>query len=159
LPSQCTIAGRGITGKIAKRNLQRSRRQTELDRRATKRFQTRAISSGVTELPDAREADLAPEVAANHAQTGRAAVHFIDLRDVLEFADAALLFPEMSLVVGKGRLRVLLFLDREFPIERDFVVRQRFGRNQFLREIEGTRASVFALYCASRSSSNLPNSG
>src|SRR5437764_1050712 len=53
--------------KIAKRNLQRSRCQTELDRRATKRFQTRAISSGVTELSDAREADLAPEMTANHA--------------------------------------------------------------------------------------------
>ena len=109
--------GQGHHRKIAQRNLQRSRRETELNRRATKRFQTRAISGGVTKLPDTRETDLAPEVAANHAQTGRAAVHFIDLRDVLEFADAALLFPEMSLVVGKGRLRVLLFLDREFPIE------------------------------------------
>ena len=128
--------GQGHHRKIAKRNLQRSRRETELDRRATKRFQTRAISSGVTELPDAREADLAPEVAANHAQTSRTAIHFIDLRDVLEFADALLLLPEMSLVVGKRRFRALLFLDREFPIERDFVVRQRFGRNQFLREIE-----------------------
>src|SRR5207302_8049670 len=98
----------------------RSRRQTELDGSATKRFQTRAISGGVTKLPDARKTDLAPEVAANHAQTGRAAVHFIELRDVLEFADAPLLFPEMSLVVGNRRCRILLFPDREFPIERDF---------------------------------------
>src|SRR5205823_10247409 len=123
--------------KIAKRNLQRSRRQTELDRGATKRFQTRAVSGGVTKLSDARETNLAPEVAANHAQTRGAAVHFIDLRDVLEFADAAFLFPEMSLVVGKRRLCALLFFDRELPIERDFVVRQRFRRNQFLAEIEG----------------------
>src|SRR5437762_6692741 len=129
--------GQGHHRQIAKRNLQRSRRQTELDRRATKRLQTRAISGSVTKLSDARETDLAPEVAANHSQTRGAAVHFIDLRDVLEFADAALLFSEMSLVVGKRRLRALLFFDREFPIERDFVVRQRFGRNQFLGEIEG----------------------
>jgi len=135
--------GQGHHRKIAKRNLQRSRRETELDRRATKRFQTRPIGGGVTKLPDTREADLAPEVAANHAQTGRTTVHFIDLRDVLEFADAALLFPEMSLVVGKGRLRVLLFLDREFPIEGDFVVRQRFGRNQFLSKIEGNACFGF----------------
>src|SRR5207249_9022666 len=38
---------------------------------------------------------------------------------------------------GKGRLRVLLFFDREFPIERDLIMRQRFGRDQFLGEIEG----------------------
>src|SRR5438874_1390350 len=136
--------GQGHHRKIAKRNLQRSRRQTELDRRATKRFQTRAIGGGVTKLSDARETDLAPEVAANHAQTGRAAVHFIDLRDVLEFADAALLFSEMSLVVGKRRLRALLFFDREFAIERDFVVRQRFGRNQFLGEIKGNARFGFS---------------
>src|SRR5205809_2444529 len=130
--------------KIAKRNLQRSRRQTELDGRATKRFQTRAISGGVTKLSDARETNLAPEVAADHAQTRGAAVHFVDLRDVIEFADAALFFPEMSLVVGKRRLRALLFFDREFPIERDFVVRQRFGRNQFLGEIEGNARFGFS---------------
>src|SRR6266478_6252227 len=129
--------GQGHHRQIAKRNLQRSRRQTELDRGATKRLQTRAVSGGVTKLSDARETNLAPEVAANHAQTRGAAVHFIDLRDVLEFADAALLFPEMSLVVGKRRLCALLFFDRELPIERDFVVRQRFRRNQFLGEIEG----------------------
>src|SRR5438270_13206605 len=43
----------------------------------------------------------------------------------------------MPLVVGKRRLRALLFFDREFPVERDFVVRQRFRRNQFLGESEG----------------------
>src|SRR5437773_5078483 len=97
--------------KIAKRNLQRSRRQTALDRRATKRFQTRAITGGVTKLSDARETELAPEVTATHAQTGRAAAPFIDPRGVLDCAGATLLVWEMSLVVGKRRFRVLLFLE------------------------------------------------
>ena len=65
---------------IAKRNFQRARRQTELGRRAAERFQTRAISRGVTELANPRQADLAPEVAADHAQARRAAIHLVDLR-------------------------------------------------------------------------------
>src|SRR5438105_3655659 len=35
----------------------------------------------------------------------------------------------MSLVVGKGRLCALLFLNREFSIERDFVVRELFDHS------------------------------
>ena len=69
---------------IAQGNLERARRQAQLAGRAAQRFQTRAVRGRVTQLPNAREADLAAEVPADHPQAGRAAVHFIDLLDVLD---------------------------------------------------------------------------
>ena len=84
----------------------------------------------MTKLADAREANLAPEVAANHAQTGRAAVHLIDLRDVLEFADATGLFLKCPLSSANGASASSFSLAAELPSSRDLVVRSAFGRKQ-----------------------------
>ena len=123
---------------IAQRNLQCPRRQTKFNRGATKRFQTRAICRRMTELTNTRETDLASKMPANHTETGRAAIHLIDLLNEFELPDAFFLLPKMPFFVGKWRLRAFRFLDRELAIQRDFVVGQSFSGNQFLGKIESS---------------------
>ena len=74
-------------------------------------------------------------MAADHAETRRAAIHFIDLLDVLKLADAFFLFTEMPLFISERGLRVLRFRDRELSIERDLVMRGGLGRYQLFAEI------------------------
>jgi hypothetical protein len=81
---------------------------------------------------------------ANHSQTGRATVHLIDLRDVLEFADAFFLFAEMPLFINEGRSLIALSR-RLFAIERRFVMHPRFRRNQLLGKIERNARLRFRL--------------
>ena len=73
---------------IAKRNFQRARSQSELGGGATNRLQTCAVGRCVTELPNSCETYLASEMMADHSQTCRPTIHFIDLQDVIDFWDS-----------------------------------------------------------------------
>ena len=121
---------------IAQRNLQRARREAELRRGAADRLQARAVGRRVAKLPDAREADLAPEVPADHAEAGRAAIHLVDLPDVLEASDARLCVCGRSPARRRRARRCRPARRRLVAVQRDLVVRGSFGRQQFRREIE-----------------------
>ena len=79
----------------------------------------------------------------DHAEARRAAIHFIDLSDMLEFADSALL-PEMSFFIREGRFGIGL-LYRGFFVQRDFVVPSSFGRQKFFRKIKWNARRCFRL--------------
>src|SRR5262245_9756125 len=86
---------------IAQGNLKRPRRQTEFGRRMAERFEAGPVARRKAELPDVCEADIASEVTADHAKTGSAAVHLIDLLDVPEAADRLPAFAEQPALFGK----------------------------------------------------------
>jgi hypothetical protein len=73
---------------IAQRDFERTCGQTQLGGRLTERFQARPVPRRVAQLPDPGQADGTPEVPANHAETCGPAIHFIDLLDVREMAQA-----------------------------------------------------------------------
>ena len=87
---------------IAQGNLECPGSEPELDGRPANRFQTRAVGGGVTKLPDPGETDLSTEMAADHPQAGRAAIHLVDLLDVLESADAHFAFRKYPFSSAKG---------------------------------------------------------
>ena len=97
----------------------------------------------MTELANSRKGNFASEMPTDHAEAGRAAIHFVDLSDMLEFADSALL-PEVSFFIRERRFGIG-FLHRGLFVERDLVVPSSFGRQKFLRKIEWNARRRFRL--------------
>ena len=92
--------GQGQLVELRGRRLDRPRGQPQVGRGVADPAQAGAVEGGVHELADPRQADGLPEVAADHRQAGRAAVHLVDLRDVREPAQP--LRPLDEVPLGRG---------------------------------------------------------
>ena len=82
---------------------------------------------------------------AHHPQTRRAAIHFIDLHDVVDFSDALAAFAEQTLLV---RERIFFFFDlgaRLFTDQFYFVLHLCLRRKQFRCEIKRNTRFCFCL--------------
>ena len=98
----------------------------------------------MTELANARKAHLATEVPADHAEAGRAAIHLVDLLDVLDLANARFPFPEKA-----GLVREWILAFRRWGglvlIDLELVMRGDLGRQHLGREIERHARFCFRL--------------
>ncbi len=72
---------------IAQRDFQCARRQPKFVCGARQRLQAGAIRRRVTELPNPCQAHLAAKMPADHSETGRTAIHLVDLHNMVDFAD------------------------------------------------------------------------
>ena len=129
--------------KIAERDLESAGGQPEFSGRTTKRFQARPISRCVAKLANSCQRNFAAKMAADHADAGGAAIHLVDLSDLLQFPNFSLL-SKVTFFIDKRRLGVG-FLDRLLPVECQFVVPSRFGREQFFGKIERNARFRFRL--------------
>src|SRR5207237_3886285 len=84
---------------IAKRDFQGARCQSKLRRGASNRFEAGTVGRRVTELANPRQTYLAPEIAADHPEACRAAVHLVDLQNMIDFADALAAFAKQPALV------------------------------------------------------------
>ena len=99
----------------------------------------------MTKLANPREADLATEMPTDHSETRRAAIHLVDLFDVLKTANPFLALAEKT-VLGKRRIFVFRFCRCSvLGIECDLVVRCRFRRQHFRRKIKRNARFGFRL--------------
>ena len=132
---------------IAQRNFERARGQTELGGGAANRLQTRSVGRGVTELANAREADFAPEMPADHSRgsprrnpSRRSAAMCSNLADaLLRFCGRARLRPRTEPLHRRSRRRLLCHRAPTLSCA------ARFGRQHLGREIERNARFRFRL--------------
>ena len=115
----------------ALRRPDRARREAELLGAARDPGQRRPVGRGVDGLADVGDADRVAEVAADHRQAGGAAVHLVELVDVRESADRALLRRHADVV-----RRFLLQLRLELDLFGRDGLQRRLRRQELLGEIE-----------------------
>ena len=137
-----------MCGQVAQRHLQRARRQPKFGGRVADRLQARAVGRGVTKLPDPRQADLAAEMPADHAEARGTAIHLVDLLDMIDLADPLFPFPEKALSSANG---AFCRPPREGAVlsTPSLSCAASSAGSISVAKSSGTRASVFAWYCAS----------
>ena len=140
------MAGSGISGRLRSEIFSARAASPSSVAARHKRFQARAVRCGVTKLPDPCQAYLAAEIPANHSETGRAAIHLVDLLDVVDLADALAAFSETVRAHPRtGSSSSSVSARRLLAIELHFVLHLRFRRQQFGREIKRNTRFRFGL--------------
>ena len=127
-------------GQVARRGLDRPRRQAELGGGAAHRAQAGAVRAREAQLADARQAHLATPVPADHRQGGGAAVHLVQLADEGKPANTPVALDEVSRRrrEGLGRLGGGLLLVADLDLARaDLLLDADVGRQHLLGEVEG----------------------
>ena len=99
----------------------------------------------MAELPNARQTYFSAKMPADHPQTGSATIHFVDLRDVVDFADALAAFAEQALLIGEWLFFFFHLGRRLFTIQFNFVLYLCLRRKQFRREIKRNTRFCFCL--------------
>src|SRR6478736_2350364 len=79
---------------MPRRHFQSPGGQAEFRRGRADRLETRAVAGGMAKRANPREADIAPEVPADHRQARGAAVHLVNLANERDAPAAPRLFPE-----------------------------------------------------------------
>jgi len=82
---------------------------------------------------------------ANHSQTGRAAIHLVDLLNVLDLADALRSFSEITVLILERFFFVFALNQLLFAVELGLVRAAGFGRKKFLTEVERNAGFSFRL--------------
>ena len=99
----------------------------------------------MAQLSNARQAYLPAEMPADHPETCRATIHFVDLHQVVDFADALAAFAEQALLVGERIFFFFGFGVRPFTVQFHFVLHLCLRRKQFRCEIKRNTRFCFCL--------------
>src|SRR4026209_2628429 len=99
----------------------------------------------MTELSNPRQAYLATKVSADHSEAGGAAIHLVDLHDMIDLSDAFAVLTEQASLVGERLFLAIGLLQRLLAVELHFVVYLYFCREQFTRVVERNTGLCFCL--------------
>ena len=120
---------------IATRDFQSASSQPQFCRSVRHRLETGAVNCRVTKLSNPCQIHFASEMPADHPETRCAAVHLVDLQDLIDFAYPLTALAKQTALVGEW---VCPFsVPGGLPIiQLDFVVHLRLRGQQLRREIK-----------------------